>query len=254
MKIRLAAVLAALLLCPRTANCADAPAPLPDQTRSLWMTLLPKDRSGAQYLQLWQDGTLLSRVDKGQAAQTRLGAVSTATAVEFFRMLDESDVLEGGAARYQYENLATLELMEISGYRDGDLRYARMPLQRLGKTMKQLLGEIRKTSAAIPVSGRAALFLRAVPLDKDEVAAEESRMGRSLAFSAMETAVLEDCPALAASLYRPRQLVPMQSEQDTKRLYDFLAEHEIKNFRDRFYLDTPRGMFRVEMLVPNRKP
>ena len=254
MNIRLTAALAALLFCLRPACNAAAQQPGPDQTRSLWMTLLTKDRSGAQYLQLWQDGTLLSRVAKGEAAQTRLGAVPAATAKEFFRLLEDSDILEDSAVRYQYENLASLELLEISAYRYGDLRYARLPLQRLGKSMKQLLMEIRQTSAKLPVSTNAALFLCAVPLSKEKIAAEEGKMGRSLAFTQLETAVIEDCPLLATSLYRPRQLVPLPAKTDEKQLLDFITEHEIKNFRDKFYLDTPRGKFRVEMLVPNQKP
>ncbi|HOX22107.1 MAG TPA: hypothetical protein PLL10_01480 [Elusimicrobiales bacterium] len=245
--VALSVVLLAAAVCCRAQQDDYLPA---EQT--LWLKLSTKDSKAWQYLQLWRDGAVLVHNEAKKSALTRKGTLRPSQAESFFRAINESAVFEGGVRYRRYEDMASLELLELSAYRHGELRYARMPLALLETGIKKQLAEIKNAADKMPPSRTAQYFLLAEPLARDAVSREEYGMGHVVKFSKMETAALEDFQPLAEAVYKPRRLMELPDKKDAELLKAFISKRKIKDYGGYFYLDLPRGKFKVQLLNANK--
>ena len=175
--MRRALTLAAIALCAGSL-CALRPYNQGVKAKASWMTVSSIKTGRQYYMEVAQDGQALLREENSKSISTRRGAIKPQLVKDFFREIENSEIINSQNVKKSKMVFYQGEVLRISAYISGELTLTEAPLNNFGEAFSYAFGEVKKAVDGLPFDDKTRAFLRAVPLEKDELEAFEARESR----------------------------------------------------------------------------
>lgn len=224
------------------------------KAKASWMTVSSIKTGRQYYLEVAQDGQAMLREENSKSISTRRGAIKPQLVKDFFREIDNSEIINSQNVKKSKMVFYQGEVLRISAYISGELTLTEAPLNNFGEAFSYAFGEIKKAVSGLPVDDKTRAFLRAVPLEKDELEAFEARESRDgEGVKPIETYDLQKIKPLIAAIKEPNRLIPLENEDVVRELREFASSRQLSGQRNDFYVPSTRGTFKCEVLDTFRK-
>lgn len=242
------AVLAAAL-------CAAAPYNQPARSQNAWMTVSSIKTGREYYLEVTQDGKALLREESLQKLVTRRGRIPAQLARDFFREIDNSEVMNSQNIKKSRMVFYKGEILRISTYINGEQNRTESPLNNLGEAFSHALGEIKKAALKMPQETAMRAFISAEPVEGDALDAFHETTARNGEVKTIETYDIQKIKPLMAAIRQPYRLIPLETDAEEKELQVFISTKQLYGLSHQFYLPSTRGTFKCQVLeVTKRQP
>jgi len=246
MKRRL--LLLAALAASAAALCGLRPYNQAARSKAAWMNVSSIKTGQGYYLEVGLDGQALMRTDSAKAIVTRRGAIKPQLVKDFFREIDNSEIINSQNVKQSKMVFYRGDTMKISAYISGELTRTEAPLNNFGDAFSYAFNEIKKAVSALPVETGVQGFLRAEPVEGDALAAFRQKAAVDGEVKTIETYDIQKVPALMAAIKEPYRLVPLESEAAVKELQAFISSRKLAGLRTLFYVPSTRGTFKCQVL------
>ena len=117
------------------------------QVKTSWMTVSSVKTGQQYYMEVAEDGTVITRTEARNVLSTRRGKIPQQLAKDFFREIESSDII---ASQSTIDNKLVFykgEILNISAYISGELKRIETPLNNFGEAFSYAFGEVKKASA-----------------------------------------------------------------------------------------------------------
>jgi len=223
------------------------------QAKAAWMTVSSIKTGQEYYLEVSQDGQALMRIETPKSLVTRRGAVKTFLVKDFFREIENSEIINSQNVKQSKMVFYQGDMLRISAYISGELTRTAAPLNNFGEAFSYAFGEVRKAAGALPPEQKMKALLRAEPVEGDELASYRTKAAPGGEVKVIETADLQKLKALMAAIKEPYRLIPIEDEAALKELQDFVYERQLYGLRTLFYVPSTRGTFKCQVLETTRR-
>jgi len=235
------------------AACAGALAAFrpPDQnikTRTAWMTVSSLKTGREYYLELSQDGRAVLREENSRKLQTRRGAIAPQLALDFFREIDNSEIINSQSVKRNRIFFYSGEMLRISSYVSGDLLRTQAPLDDFGEAFSHALREVKKAAGALPQDTALHAFLRAERLEGEALDSFREKNTVDGIIKNIETADINRVKPLMAAIKEPYRLVPLETAAEARELQDFVSAMRLHGLYSLFYVPSTRGAFKCQVI------
>jgi len=247
-------LLLAALAVSAAALCAFRPYGQPARSKAAWMTVSSIKTGQGYYLEVGLDGRALMRTESAKTVVTNRGSIKPQLVKDFFREIDNSEIINSQNVKQSKMVFYQGEMMKISAYISGELTRTEAPLNNFGEAFSYAFGEVKKAVDGLPFDDKTRAFLRAVPLEKDELEAFEARESRDgEGVKPIETYDLQKIKPLIGAIKEPNRLIPLETEDVVRELREFASSRQLSGQRNDFYVPSTRGTFKCEVLDTSRK-
>ena len=253
-------LLLAALAASAAALCAFRPYSPNAHSKTAWMTVSSIKTGQEYYLEVSLDGRAMMRAENSRAIITNRGAIKPQLAKDFFREIDNSEIINSQNVKQIKMVFYRGDVLKISAYINGEITRTEAPLNNFGEAFSYAFNEVKKAVAALPQESALQGFLRAEPIEGDALDAFRQKAAEDGEVKNIETYDIQKLPALMAAIKEPHRLVPLENEAAVKQLRDFMTSRKLYGLRTLFYVPSTRGTFKCEMLdadritVPEPKP
>lgn len=250
------AILLAIMLAAVPALHALRPSDQMKSTRSkaVWMTVSSLKTGDEYYLEVVQDGRAVLREETSKTVLTRRGTVSAQLIKDFIRETENSETVTTRSRRLDKTVFYRGEVVRISAYISGELTMTEAPLNKFGEAFNYAFGEIRKAVVKLPAATGVAAFLRAEPLEGEELEAFREKAAKDGEVTNIETYDIQKIKPLMAAIKDANRLIPLETDADVKELQTFITARQLYGLRTLFYLPSTRGTFKCSVLEAYRRP
>lgn len=245
-------LLLAALAASAAALCAFRPYGQPTRSKAAWMTVSSIKTGQGYYLEVGLDGRALMRTESAKAVVTNRGSIKPQLVKDFFREIDNSEIINSQNVKQSKMVFYQGEMMKISAYISGELTRTEAPLNNFGEAFSYAFGEVKKAVSALPRETKFQGFLRAEPVVDEALASFREKAAVDGEVKNIETYDLQKLPALMAAIKEPHRLVPLENEAAVKELRDFISARKLYGLRTLFYVPSTRGTFKCEVLDADR--
>jgi len=222
------------------------------KAKAAWMTVSSIKTGQAFYLEVAQDGKAVLREETAKTVLTRRGSIKPQVVKDFFREIDNSEIVNSQNVKESKMVFYRGDMLELSAYISGELKRVEAPLNNFGEAFSYAFGEVRKAVTALPEEKAMAGFLRAVPVEGEELELFRSKTAVDGEVKNVETAVINKVKPLMAAIKEPHRLVPLEKAEDLKVLQEFVTSKRLQGLMTQFYLPSTRGTFRCEVVTAAR--
>jgi len=223
------------------------------RSKAAWMTVSAIKTGQEYYLEVAQDGQAVMREETSKSLITRRGAIKPQLAKDFFREIENSEIINSQNVKRSKMVFYRGDLLKISAYISGELTRTEAPLNNFGEAFSYALNEVKKAVAVLPEETGVRYFLRAETVEGEELDAFKLKAAVDGEVRNIETAELKKVKPLLAAVKEPFRLVPIESPEILKELRDFISVHQLYGLRTLFYLPCTRGVFKCQLLDARRK-
>ena len=225
------------------------------KAKASWMTVSSLKTGKQYYLEVSQDGQAMLREETQTSISTRRGSIKPQLAKDFFREIDNSDIINSQNVKKSKMVFYKGEVLQISAYVSGELTMTEAPMNNFGEAFSYAFGEVKKAVDQLPSDEKTRAFLRAVPLDKDETEAFDGKAQKDDdgGVKTIETYDLQKVKPLIAAIKEPYRLIPLDDEAALREVREFVAARQLSGQRTEFYVPSTRGTFKCEVLEAVRK-
>ncbi len=223
------------------------------RAKAAWMTVSSMKTGQEYYLEVDQDGKALMRAETQKSLLTRRGTVKTSLVKDFFREVENSEIINSQNTKQSKMVFYRGELLKISAYISGELTLTAAPLNDFGEAFSYAFGEIKKAAAAMPQETAMRALLRAEPVEGEELNTFRAKAARGEEPEVIETVDLQKIKPLMAAIKEPYRLIPIEDEAALKELQAFVTERQLYGLRTLFYVPSTRGTFKCQLLDVTRR-
>jgi hypothetical protein len=246
-------LLAAVLAASAAALCAFRPYNQAGRAKAAWMNASSIKTGQGYYLEVSLNGQALMRTDSSKAIVTRRGAIKPQLAKDFFREIENSEIINSQNVKQSKMIFYRGDLMKISAYISGELTRTEAPLNNFGEAFSYAFNEVKKAASALPQESALRGFLRAEPVKGDALEYFRKKAAVDGEVKTIETYDLQKVPALMAAIKEPHRLIPLENEAAVKELQAFVSGRKLYGPRTLFYVPSTRGTFKCEVLEADMK-
>jgi hypothetical protein len=246
-------LLLAVLAASAAALCGFRPYNSASRAKAAWMTVSSLKTGQGYYLEVGLDGQALMRTESAKAIITNRGAVKPQLAKDFFREIENSEIINSQNVKQSKMVFYRGDMIKISAYISGELTRTEAPLNNFGEAFSYAFNELKKSVAALPQASALQGFLRAEPVEGDALDSFRQKAAVDGEVKNIETYDIQKIPALMAAIREPHRLVPLENEAAVKELRDFITSRKLYGLRTLFYVPSTRGTFKCEVLEADRK-
>ncbi len=239
------ALAAVLLAAPARAwrpYAKEAPA------KAAWMTVSSIKTGQEYYLEVSQDGKAVMREETPTSLITRSGEIKKMFASDFFREIENSEIINSQNVADSKMIFYRGELLKISAYISGELTRTEAPLNKFGEAFSYAFGEVKKAAASLPEEKGLRAFLRAEPVTGDALESFQAKASADEKAGVIETSELMKIKPLMAAIKEPYRLIPIADEAALKEVQSFVIDKSLYGLRTLFYVPTTRGTFKCLVL------
>lgn len=251
MKRRL--LLLAALAVTAGALCAARPYNQTGRSKTAWMTVSSIKTGQEYYLEVAQDGQAVLREESSRSLQTRRGKIPPQLVKDFFREIDNSEIMNSQNVKQSKMVFYQGEIMRISAYISGELNRIESPLNNFGEAFAYAFGEVKKAVSKLPPETGVKAFLRAEPVTGDELDSFRDKAAKDGEVQNIETYDIQKIKPLMAAIKEPHRLVPLETEEAAKELQVFISTRQLYGLRTLFYLPSTRGTFKCQVMDATRR-
>ncbi len=223
-------------------------------SKAAWMTVSSIKTGQGYYLEVSQDGQALMREETAKSLTTRRGSIKPQLVKDFFREIDNSEIINSQNVMESKMVFYQGELMRISAYISGELTRTEAPLNKFGEAFSYAFGEVKKAVAALPQDTAVTSFLRAEPLKGEALQSYKNKASLQGELKTIETEDIMKIKPLLAAIKEPYRLIPIENKDQLKELQDFISSRQLYGLRTLFYLPSTRGTFKCQLLEVWKKP
>ncbi len=241
------AILAALVL-GAAALTAFRPYSQGARAKAAWMTVSSIKTGQEYYLEVAQDGQALLREETPKSLVTRRGKIAPQLVKDFFREVENSEIINSQNAKQSKMVFYRGDIMKVSAYISGELTRTTAPLNDFGEAFSYAFGEIKKAAAAMPLETGLRSFLRAEPVEGEELDSFREKAAQAGEIKNIETYDIQKVKPLLAAIKEPHRLVPLEDEAAEKELQEFVSTRQLYGLRTLFYVPSTRGTFKCTVL------
>ena len=218
------------------------------QVKTSWMTVSSVKTGQQYYMEVAEDGTVVTRTETRNVIVTRRGKIPQQLAKDFFREIESSDII---ASQSTIDNKLVFykgEILNISAYISGELKRIETPLNNFGEAFSYAFGEVKKASAKLPVDKKLKGFLTAETLEGPELQEFQHTADKDGESKIIETYDIQKAAPLLSAIKQPSRLIPLETAEQVKEIQDFISSHQLSGLRKLFYLPSTRGTFKCQIL------
>lgn len=223
------------------------------RTKAAWMTVSSIKTGQEYYLEVAQDGQAVMREETAKSVTTRRGAIKPFLAKDFFREIENSEIINSQNVKQSKMVFYRGDMLKISAYISGELTRTVAPLNNFGEAFSYAFGEVKKSVAALPEEKALRAFLRAEPVEGEELDAYKDKAAVDGELRLLETNELQKVKALMTAIKEPFRLVPIESDEKMRELQDFIVSRQLYGLRTLFYVTSTRGTYKCQVLDAFRK-
>jgi hypothetical protein len=221
--------------------------------KAAWMTASSIKTGQEYYLEVSQDGQAVMREETSRSIVTRRGVIKTFLVKDFYREIENSEIINSQNVKQSKMVFYRGDILKISAYISGELTRTEAPMNNFGEAFAYAFGEVKKAVAALPQEEGLKAFLRAEPVEGDELASFRSKAGLDGEVKVIETADLQKVKPLMAAIKEPFRLIPIEDEARLKELQAFVHSRQLYGLLTEFYVPSTRGTFKCTLLDAARK-
>ncbi|MDD2805755.1 MAG: hypothetical protein PHV33_09380 [Elusimicrobiales bacterium] len=223
------------------------------KAKAAWMTVSSIKTGQEYYLEVAQDGQAVLREETSKSVLTRRGAIKPFLAKDFFREIENSEIINSQNVKQSKMVFYRGDMLKVSAYISGELTRTVAPLNNFGEAFSYAFGEVKKAVTALPVESKLRAFLRAEPVEGDELNSYRDKAAVDGELKVLETAELQKVKELMAAIKEPFRLVPIENEERLRELQEFITSRQLYGLRTLFYLTSTRGTYKLQVLDIVRK-
>lgn len=223
------------------------------KAKAAWMTVSSIKTGQEYYLEVAQDGQAVMREETAKSVLTRRGAIKPFLAKDFFREIENSEIINSQNVKQSKMVFYQGDMLKVSAYISGELTRTVAPLNNFGEAFSYAFGEVKKAVAVLPVETGLRAFLRAEPVEGEELDSYRDKAAVDGELKRLETNELQKVKALMAAIKEPYRLVPIEDEAALRELQDFITSRQLYGLRTLFYLTSTRGTYKCSVMEIARK-
>jgi len=218
------------------------------EARACWMTVSSIKTGQEYYMEVAADGAVLTRTETRKTVVTRRGRIQTRLAGDFFREIENSELITSQVTRDSKLLFYKGEVLKISAYISGELKRIDAPLNNFGEAFSHAFGEVKKAASKPAVDKNLKGFLTAEPLEGAALEEFQAKASKDGKLGNIETYEIQKAPALLKAIKQPYRLVPLETGADLKEIQEFISTRGLYGLRNLFYLPSTRGAFKCQVL------
>jgi hypothetical protein len=218
------------------------------RAKTAWMTVSSIKTGQEFYLEVSQDGKAVLREETSRTLVTRRGTIKPQLVKDFFREIDNSEIINSQNVKESKLVFYRGDMLKISAYISGELKRTDAPLNNFGEAFSYAFGEVKKAVAALPQDKALPAFLRAVPVEGEDLASFRDKTAVDGEVKNIETGDINRVKPLMAAIKEPYRMVPLETEAAVKELQDFVSRRQLHGLRTLFYVPSTRGTFKCEVV------
>jgi hypothetical protein len=242
-----AALLLTLALCA-AALTAFRPYNQGARSKAVWMTVSSIATGLEYYLEVNQDGTTILREETPKSLSTKRGKIPPQLVKDFFREIENSEIVNSQNVKQSKMVFYRGDMLKLSAYISGELTRTVAPLNNFGEAFSYAFGEVKKAAAGMPKETALAAFLKAEPVEGDELESFREKAAQEGEIKTIETYDIQKVKPLLAAIKEPHRMVPLETEADRRELQDYITSRQLYGLRTQFYLPSTRGTFKCRVL------
>lgn len=216
------------------------------KVKAVWMREINKKKDTDFYLEVAQDGNILSREENNGTVSSRRGKVPGMIAKAMVRETERSDAMSGhekaGANFYETGGL------KVYAYISGELTIAEATMSDLGKNFEHALGEITDAVSKMPLTTDIAGMLYCEAYSEDDLPSINKKIAIDGEIEIIETVDIKTFPPLIAAISDQGRMIPLETRDNIRELSDFINKYDLYGSRAEFILPSTRGTFACHMV------
>ena len=221
------------------------------KVKAIWMREINQKNDSDFYLEVAQDGSILSREESGGAIASRQGKITARFAKDLIRETERSEVFSGHSK--SGEDFLKSGGLKVYAYISGELTIAEATLSELGKNFYHALTELTKEVSNLPIKKDIAGLLYCETVPEENLPAINKRIAIDGVIEIVETADIKKFPPLLSAVIDPGRMIPLEDKIKTRQLSDFIEKYDLLGSRNEFILPSTRGTFTCHMLNTHRE-
>lgn len=221
------------------------------KVKAIWMREINQKNDSDFYLEVAQDGSILSREESGGAIASRQGKITARFAKDLIRETERSEVFSGHSK--SGEDFLKSGGLKVYAYISGELTIAEATLSELGKNFDHALTELTKEVSNLPIKKDIAGLLYCETVPEENLPAINKRIAIDGVIEIVETADIKKFPPLLSAVIDPGRMIPLEDKIKTRQLSDFIEKYDLLGSRNEFILPSTRGTFTCHMLNTHRE-
>ena len=221
------------------------------KVKAIWMREINQKNDSDFYLEVAQDGSILSREESGGAIASRQGKITARFAKDLIRETERSEVFSGHSK--SGEDFLKSGGLKVYAYISGELTIAEATLSELGKNFDHALTELTKEVSNLPIKKDIAGLLYCETVPEENLPAINKRIAIDGFIEIVETADIKKFPPLLSAVIDPGRMIPLEDKIKTRQLSDFIEKYDLLGSRNEFILPSTRGTFTCHMLNTHRE-
>ncbi|MDO8805108.1 MAG: hypothetical protein Q7R35_11800 [Elusimicrobiota bacterium] len=223
------------------------------RSKAAWMTVSAIKTGQEYYLEVAQDGQAIMREETSKSLITRRGSIKPQLIKDFFREIENSEIINSQNIKRSKMVFYRGDLLRVSAYISGELTRTEAPLNNFGEAFSYAFSEVRKAVAVLPQETAVNSFLRAEPVEGEELDSFRAKAEAGREVKNIETEDLKKVKPLLAAIKEPYRLVPIENPGALKELQDFISSRQLYGLRALFYVPSTRGTYKCQLLDVQRK-
>ena len=216
--------------------------------KASWMSVSALKTGSDYYMEIAQDGRAMMRTESKNSATTRRGRIPEQLAKDFFREIENSEVINAQSDSAGKMVFYRGEVLKISAYINGELRRVGAPLNTFGEAFSYAFSEAKKNIGKLPLEKNLYGFLSAEPLGGDALDQFRENASKEREVKNIETYDIKKVKPLFDAITQPYRLIPLESRSDLKDIRDFISLYQLYGLRRLFYVPSTRGVFKCQIL------
>ena len=240
--------LPAMFFCAAFSALAFRPDAQKAAAKASWMNVSALDTGSNYYMEIAQDGRALIRTESKNSATTRRGRIPPQLAKDFFREIENSEVINAQSAAANKMVFYRGEVLKISAYITGELRRVNAPLNTFGEAFSHAFSEAKKNIEKLPLEKNLCGFLSAEPIEGDALDQFRENASKEREVKNIETYDIQKVKPLFDAIKHPYRLIALESQGDLKNIRDFISLYQLYGLRRLFYVPSTRGVFKCQVL------
>lgn len=221
------------------------------KVKAVWMREINAKNDSDFYLEVAQDGSILSREESGGAVTSRQGKITARFAKDLIRETERSDVFSGHSK--SGTDFMKTGGMKVYAYISGELTIADATLSELGKNFDHALTELTKEVSNLPIKKDIAGLLYCETVPEKNLPSVNKKIAIDGVIEIVETADVKKFPPLLSAVLDPGRMIPLEDKAKTRQLSDFIEKYDLLGSRSEFILPSTRGTFTCHMLNTYRE-
>ncbi|MHB0995085.1 MAG: hypothetical protein ACYC2I_01805 [Elusimicrobiales bacterium] len=218
------------------------------RSNAVWMTVSSIATGQEYYLEVSADGAAILREETPKSLVTRRGKIPPQLVKDFFREIVNSEIVNSQNVKQSKMVFYRGDMLKLSAYISGELTRTVAPLNNFGEAFSYAFGEVKKAAAGMPKEAALAAFLRAEPVEGDELESFREKAAKEGEVKNIETYDLQKVKALLSAIKEPHRMIPLETEAARRELQDYISTRQLYGLRTLFYLPSTRGTFKCRVL------